>query len=198
MIVRRHLALALLVCSASVPLFAQSQPAPPAAAPKPAAEPPLRRWFEIQQFMLATRYLFIENNKNVTTLNQQQYRHPFRARTAAHRLLFQILPVHWLRRIDPAVHDGSEQSLVRRRRLRQRRVTAFPLQSAAARGDESEIATRRVLELEHRVWPVGIAFLSEHVHQRDGPLPPLGVGDAPPVDVVPIVHRPQRHGTWNL
>src|SRR3989304_5139994 len=101
MIVGRHLALALLVCSASVPLFAQSQPAPPAAAPKPAAEPPLRRWVGIQPFMLAPR--------------------------PPH----QTPPVHWWRRIPPAVHDGSEQSLVRRRRLRQRRVTAFPLQSAA-------------------------------------------------------------------
>src|SRR5450756_1981136 len=71
MIIRRCLALVLLACSVSAPLLAQSQPA---------AEPPLRRWFEIQQFALYSRYRFIENNKDVTTSNQQQYKDSFRAR----------------------------------------------------------------------------------------------------------------------
>src|SRR5450759_4497534 len=69
--------------------------------------------------------------------------------TAARVLsVFEILAEHRLRGIDAAVDDGGEQSLVRRRRLRQRRVAAFPLQPAAARVDEGEIPTGRVLELE--------------------------------------------------
>ena len=80
MITRRCLALLLLACSVSAPLLAQSQPMPPATAPKPAAEPPLRRWFEIQQFALSTRYRFSENSKDVTTSSQLQYKDSFRAR----------------------------------------------------------------------------------------------------------------------
>lgn len=77
-LLRRGLALVLLACWASAPLFAQSQPTPPAATPKP--EPPLRRWFEIQQFTVYGRYRFAENSKDVTTSNQLQYKDSFRAR----------------------------------------------------------------------------------------------------------------------
>ena len=84
MILRTRLALVLLACVATAPAFAQSQPSPPPAAPKaapkPAPDPPLRRWFEFQQFTLSTRYRFIENNKDVTTSNQEQYKESVRAR----------------------------------------------------------------------------------------------------------------------
>jgi hypothetical protein len=53
-------------------------PAQPAAEAPP--EPPLRRWFEIQNFTVYTRYRFIENSKDVTTSNQLQYKDSFRAR----------------------------------------------------------------------------------------------------------------------
>jgi hypothetical protein len=78
MIIRRGLALVLLACSVSAPAFAQSQPAPPAATPKP--EPPLRRWFEIQQLAVNGRYRFMENSRDVTSSNQLQYKDSFRAR----------------------------------------------------------------------------------------------------------------------
>ena len=74
---RRRLAPALLALLVSAPLLAQT---PPAAVPKPAAEPPLRRWFELQQLTVFSRYRFIENNKDVTTSSQQQYKDSVRAR----------------------------------------------------------------------------------------------------------------------
>jgi len=60
------------------PAFAQSPPAPPPAAAKP--EPPLRRWFEIQQFTVFSRYRFAENSRHVRTSSQLQYKDSFRAR----------------------------------------------------------------------------------------------------------------------
>src|SRR5205809_1115220 len=86
-------------------------------------------------------------------------------------IVLKIFPIHRLRWVDPAVEDSDEQSLVRRGRLLQGRVAALPLQPAAGRVDEREIPARGVFELEHRVRPVRIVFLSEDVHQRDGPLP---------------------------
>lgn len=50
----------------------------PAARPK--AEPALRRYIEFQQFVLSTRYRFIENNGDVTTSNHEQYREQIRIR----------------------------------------------------------------------------------------------------------------------
>jgi hypothetical protein len=58
----------------SWPALAQS------AAPTPAADPPLRRWFEIQAFTVYTRYRFISSSRDVTTSNQLQYKDAFRAR----------------------------------------------------------------------------------------------------------------------
>ena len=48
----------------------------PAAAPAP----PLQRWFEIDNFMLYSRYRFISNSADVTTSNHLQYKDAFRAR----------------------------------------------------------------------------------------------------------------------
>lgn len=50
----------------------------PAAPPKP--EPTLRRYVDVQQFVLSTRYRFIENNGDVTTSNHEQYREQIRIR----------------------------------------------------------------------------------------------------------------------
>ena len=43
-------------------------------------EPPLRRWFEFQQFALGTRYRYIRNSADVLTSNHQQYREQVRFR----------------------------------------------------------------------------------------------------------------------
>ena len=88
---------------------------------------------------------------------------------------------------------AASRTLVGFSRLRERRVTAFPLQRPAARVDEREIPARGVLEFEHGGRPVGIASLTEHVHQRDGPLPPLWIGDDPALEVLPVVQAPGRH-----
>jgi hypothetical protein len=45
-----------------------------------APEPPLRRWFEFQQFVLSTRYRFIRSSADVVTSDQMQYREQIRAR----------------------------------------------------------------------------------------------------------------------
>ena len=57
---------------------AAQTPAQPAPARAP--EPPLRRWFEFQQFVLSTRYRFISNSADVTTSNHMQYREQIRFR----------------------------------------------------------------------------------------------------------------------
>jgi hypothetical protein len=62
------LTIQLCVCAAGA--AAQSRP----------PDPPLRRWFELQQFALSTRYRFIETNRDVVTSNQQQYKDAIRAR----------------------------------------------------------------------------------------------------------------------
>ncbi|HUL72436.1 MAG TPA: hypothetical protein VLT86_05005 [Vicinamibacterales bacterium] len=49
-------------------------------APKPPAEPPLRRWFDLQTFTVYTRYRFIESSRSVTTSDQLQYKDAFRGR----------------------------------------------------------------------------------------------------------------------
>jgi len=49
-------------------------------APQPPAEPPLRRWFDLQTFTVYSRYRFAETSKDVTTSNQLQYKDAFRAR----------------------------------------------------------------------------------------------------------------------
>jgi hypothetical protein len=60
------------------PLAARAQPSP---SPSPSrAEPAVRRWFELQQLTIYSRYRFIENNRQVTTSNQQQYKDSVRAR----------------------------------------------------------------------------------------------------------------------
>ena len=65
------LSVVLLVTAAS-PLRAQASP--------PAQEPPLRRWFEIQNVTVYSRYRFVESSADVTTSNQAQYKDTFRAR----------------------------------------------------------------------------------------------------------------------
>jgi hypothetical protein len=70
---RSRLALALLVACFGPSAQAQSQ----SPAPTP---PPLRRWFEFQQFVLSTRYRLIKNSAGETTSNHMQYREQMRAR----------------------------------------------------------------------------------------------------------------------
>lgn len=53
------------------------------APANPQAEPPLRRWFEIQNLTVYTRYRFIESNRDVVSANDQQYKYSFRARLNA-------------------------------------------------------------------------------------------------------------------
>lgn len=71
---RRVLFSAVLLLASCGTVAAQT----PAAARAP--EPPLRRWFEFQQFVLSTRYRFIRNSADVTTSNQMQYREQIRFR----------------------------------------------------------------------------------------------------------------------
>jgi hypothetical protein len=52
----------------------------PSGSPARAPEPPLRRWFEFQQFVLSTRYRVIESSADVVTSNQMQYREQIRGR----------------------------------------------------------------------------------------------------------------------
>jgi hypothetical protein len=72
---------ALLVCSTVQPLCAEppqtpSAPAPAAAVPQPA----IRRWLDVQTFVLYSRFRFVENSLHVTTARQLQYKNTFRAR----------------------------------------------------------------------------------------------------------------------
>ena len=71
----RRIALCLPLLLASVVPVAAQSPAPLAAK-----EPPLRRYLDFQQFVISTRYRFIENSANVTTSNHQQYREQIRIR----------------------------------------------------------------------------------------------------------------------
>ena len=57
----RRIALCLPLLLASVVPVAAQSPAPLAAK-----EPPLRRYLDFQQFVISTRYRFIENSANVT------------------------------------------------------------------------------------------------------------------------------------
>ena len=72
---RRTIAAIVLALSAARTGAAQTT-SPAARTP----EPPLRRWFEFQQFVLSTRYRFIENSADVVTFNHMQYREQIRAR----------------------------------------------------------------------------------------------------------------------
>jgi hypothetical protein len=54
--------------------------APVVAQPSAAAEPPLRRWFELQSLSVYTRYRFIESNTDVVSANDVQYKEVVRAR----------------------------------------------------------------------------------------------------------------------
>jgi hypothetical protein len=75
----RRLSVFLLLLLAFVrPVAAQTRP--PAPTPARAPEPPLRRWFEFQQFVLSTRYRFISNSAGLTTFSHMQYREQVRAR----------------------------------------------------------------------------------------------------------------------
>ncbi len=74
----RRLLLAVVLLLAPCGTVAAQTPARPAPARAP--EPPLRRWFEFQQFVLSTRYRFISNSADVTTSNHQQYREQIRFR----------------------------------------------------------------------------------------------------------------------
>ncbi len=64
----------------ATPASGEPAPAGQTAAPKPPPEPPLRRWFELQQFTAATRYRYIENSLAVTLSNHLQYKDSIRGR----------------------------------------------------------------------------------------------------------------------
>jgi hypothetical protein len=51
-----------------------------AQAADSSSAPPIRRWLDVQQLTLYSRYRFIENNADVTTANQLQYKQSMRAR----------------------------------------------------------------------------------------------------------------------
>lgn len=63
-----------LSCISAAPLFAQSTTA--------SSEPAIRRWLDVQQLTLYSRYRFVDNNKTppVTTADQLQYKESIRAR----------------------------------------------------------------------------------------------------------------------
>src|SRR5450759_1791837 len=69
--------LVLAFVLAAWPLPARAQSPPPAAA---SDAPPLRRWLDIQNFTVFSRYRFAANSKDVTTSDQLQYKDTFRAR----------------------------------------------------------------------------------------------------------------------
>jgi hypothetical protein len=66
--IKAAVVLALLL-TASVPAFSQDVPAPP-----------LQRWFELQNFVLYSRYRFVKNSGDVVTADQLQYKDTFQAR----------------------------------------------------------------------------------------------------------------------
>lgn len=66
-----------LIASALLLSFARVSAA---QAPARTPEPPLRRWFEFQQFVFSTRYRFIRSSADVVTSNQMQYREQIRGR----------------------------------------------------------------------------------------------------------------------
>lgn len=72
----RRLLLAVLLLLTSFGTAAAQTPVQPPRSP----EPPLRRWFEFQQFVLSTRYRFIRNSADVITSNHMQYREQLRFR----------------------------------------------------------------------------------------------------------------------
>jgi hypothetical protein len=69
---RRCLVFVLFVLATVRPALGQQAPA--------ASEPPLRRWFEIQNLTLYSRYQFIRNSAEVVTASHPQYKDTFRAR----------------------------------------------------------------------------------------------------------------------
>lgn len=71
----RRFVFAVLLLLGFVRVSAAQTPAP-ARTP----DPPLRRWFEFQQFVLSTRYRFIRNSADVVTSDHMQYREQIRAR----------------------------------------------------------------------------------------------------------------------
>src|ERR1700676_4545899 len=107
--------------------------------------------------------------------------------------IFQVLAEHRLRWIEGAIDDAHEQASECGDRILQYGVAAFPLKSSRGRINESEIPSRRILKFEHFVRHVRITCLSQHVHQRHGPLPAFRVGDDLALDVLPLVHAPQWH-----
>ena len=69
--------LVLVLVLAAWPLPARAQSPPPAAA---SDAPALRRWLDIQNFTVFSRYRFAANSKDATTSDQLQYKDTFRAR----------------------------------------------------------------------------------------------------------------------
>jgi hypothetical protein len=78
---RRALVFALVAATWAMPVRAQSPPPAPAAPVVPVVnDPPLRRWLDVQNFTVFSRYRFAANSKDATTSDQLQYRDTFRAR----------------------------------------------------------------------------------------------------------------------
>ncbi len=78
-------------------------------------------------------------------------------------------------------------------RLPERRVAAFPLNAAARRVDQREVAASGVLHFEEPVRHVRITSLAEYIHQGHGPLAPSWIADDLPLHVFPVVHAPEGH-----
>ena len=62
----------LLAFVSASPLFAQT--------PQASNDAPIRRWLDVQQLTVYSRYRFVENNSDVTTSDQLQYKESIRAR----------------------------------------------------------------------------------------------------------------------
>src|SRR5262245_11897029 len=73
------------------------------------------------------------------------------------------------------------------------RVTAFSLDRAARRIDQRDVLPRLVLDLLPFVRQVGIAILSEYVHQRDRPLTSVRILNQLALEEAPVIHAPQWH-----
>ena len=71
---KRYFVMVVLALSIA-PVQAQSEPD---TTPRP--EPRLRRWLDIQNFSVDTRYRFTADNQDVLSANQLQYRDSFKAR----------------------------------------------------------------------------------------------------------------------
>jgi len=69
----KNILLAIVACGIVAPASAQT-------AAAPSNDPPVRRWLDVQQLTLYTRYRNIENSAGVTTADQLQYKDSIRAR----------------------------------------------------------------------------------------------------------------------